>query len=437
MAVKKHTYINTDKDGFIKENRSPLSPPWMLSGLQNKGKVLVGGEDGFVEWGLGSGGSGGTTNYELLENKPKINGIELIGNVAINYIKNADITPDGKTLVLTKENGEVFNFTPHENETYTKAEIDAKINEVINQVIYSHYTKQQIDEKLSNNNLYLKLKDILLQGSYIQLDKNDLSKTITINQTEQPIPEHPISGIYCYGAQYNEWIQLDPATVFNASDDIEGQGMTTGRYYTFPRQIFNEQVYVKSNVPVGPNFLANCPMYNKPIDLSETLWTFTGAGFLYGCKSFNNKLKFNNLIATIGDDFMVHCEAFDQQIVSLFTPNLAIIGKSFMSDCYSFKKVIDLTFCTSLQRVSTSFMYNCKNMDKGSLIIIRDDIYKFGADDLQAAALSFATNDQNADVYKNGFKIIGISKQVFDAAHDGAFADRNNSPYRKTICTES
>lgn len=42
----------------------------------------------------GGGGSGGTTDYERLSNKPSINGVELSGNVDLSAIM-ADTTPEG------------------------------------------------------------------------------------------------------------------------------------------------------------------------------------------------------------------------------------------------------------------------------------------------------------------------------------------------------
>lgn len=43
--------------------------------------------------GGGSDGSGGTTDYEQLTNKPSINGVELSGNVELSAIM-ADTTPE-------------------------------------------------------------------------------------------------------------------------------------------------------------------------------------------------------------------------------------------------------------------------------------------------------------------------------------------------------
>lgn len=45
------------------------------------GQILTLDSDGSTKWTFSSGGSGGTTNYDYLINKPKINGLELQGNL--------------------------------------------------------------------------------------------------------------------------------------------------------------------------------------------------------------------------------------------------------------------------------------------------------------------------------------------------------------------
>lgn len=54
----------------------------------------------------GGGGSGGTTNYELLENKPQINGIELVGNKSLTDL-GIDIPT--KTSELENDSGFIDN----------------------------------------------------------------------------------------------------------------------------------------------------------------------------------------------------------------------------------------------------------------------------------------------------------------------------------------
>jgi hypothetical protein len=78
------------------------------------------------------------------------------------------------------------------------------INQIVFHLQQNTYNKAEVDAKVSQDSLYLKLKDILKQGEFIQLDKNDLSKTITINQTDTPIPPQPTTGIICYNETNNE-----------------------------------------------------------------------------------------------------------------------------------------------------------------------------------------------------------------------------------------
>lgn len=67
------------------------------------------------------GGSGGTTDYELLENKPQINGVELLGNKS-----STDLGIDIPTKTSNLENDSGFvDDTAFEN-YYTKTEVDEK-----------------------------------------------------------------------------------------------------------------------------------------------------------------------------------------------------------------------------------------------------------------------------------------------------------------------
>ena len=69
----------------------------------------------------GGGGSGGTTDYELLENKPQINDIELLGNKSLT-----DLGIDIPTKTSDLENDSGFiDDTAFEN-YYTKTEVDEK-----------------------------------------------------------------------------------------------------------------------------------------------------------------------------------------------------------------------------------------------------------------------------------------------------------------------
>ena len=70
----------------------------------------------------GGGGSGGTTDYKLLENKPQINGVELLGNKSLTDL---GIDIPAKTSELENDSG-FIDDTAFEN-YYTKAEVDEKM----------------------------------------------------------------------------------------------------------------------------------------------------------------------------------------------------------------------------------------------------------------------------------------------------------------------
>ena len=71
----------------------------------------------------GGGGSGGTTDYKLLKNKPQINGVELLGNKSLTDL-GIDIPT--KTSELENDSG-FIDDTAFEN-YYTKTELDDKID---------------------------------------------------------------------------------------------------------------------------------------------------------------------------------------------------------------------------------------------------------------------------------------------------------------------
>lgn len=75
----------------------------------------------------GGGGSGGTTNYEMLENKPQINGVELVGNKSLTDL-GIDMTSiqdeiRGIGSALNSVESQVNQLTA---DTYTKEEVDEK-----------------------------------------------------------------------------------------------------------------------------------------------------------------------------------------------------------------------------------------------------------------------------------------------------------------------
>lgn len=69
----------------------------------------------------GGGGSGGTTDYALLENKPQINGVELVGNKSLT-----DLGIDIPTKTSELENDSGFIDDAALENYYTKTEVDEK-----------------------------------------------------------------------------------------------------------------------------------------------------------------------------------------------------------------------------------------------------------------------------------------------------------------------
>ena len=215
MKNTKKKYVNEDIDGYKKENQSPLAPAWLFSGKQNEGKVLTGGPDGFVVWGSG-GGSGGTTDYNLLdnkpqlngeeligntiltysslENKPKLNGVELAGNITFPYVKTASINGNTLTLTLIDSNQQEtsINFS-------IDIDVEAIKNAILSEVAINYYNKRAIDNQINLLNLtidqktsseahYLKNKAQLWEGQNMDIIADD--NTQTLKEDYSNLTEH-------------------------------------------------------------------------------------------------------------------------------------------------------------------------------------------------------------------------------------------------------
>ena len=152
-------YISSGTYTGEADNTQPLTPTdkqQMESAIQknaddiinlqnNKQDVLISGENiktinnesilgsGNIEIG---GGSGGTSNYNALTNKPKINNVELKGNKSLNDL---GIQPSGN-YALESEIPDVSNFITNsvnnllnyylKSETYTKQEVNNLIGQI-------------------------------------------------------------------------------------------------------------------------------------------------------------------------------------------------------------------------------------------------------------------------------------------------------------------
>ena len=426
MSTKKK-YVNEDIDGYKEENQSPLAPAWLFSGKQNEGKVLKGGPNGFVVWG--SGGSGGTTDYDKLDNKPQLNGeeligntiltynnltnkpqlngVELAGNITFPYVKTASVSGNTLTLTLIDSNQEEtsLNFEINieliknavlaeiANDYYTK---DAVNNQMRNlQTSLMSYTNEKtselqslINQKTSAEEHYLKNKAQLKQGEYIQLTKDDANKTITIAQSLKPDPEAPTTGIVFKDDAANDYVILNLYDVFDKSHPtISGTYAHSEGSYSSPRTLFNPQnkIIVNSDVPnLAKNndslgFFGDCAALNVPIDLSMAStnlsdptqnWNTTGFNFLSNCISFNSTITFNQKIEKIQQNFMDGCTNFNNQFIDLFTQSLKEISMNFMQNCYNFGQNLDFS--------NTSLNVGNSGYNKIVLINFMWNCYKMG-----------------------------------------------------------
>ena len=470
MSIKKK-YVNEDIDGYKKENQSPLAPAWLFSGKQNEGKVLTGGPDGFVVWGS-SGGSGGTTDYELLENKPQLNGVELIGNTILTYnslenkpkLNGVELTgnitfpyvktasANGSTLTLT-----LVDSNQQETTLTFTIDIDSIKNAILSQVATDYYSRQQmwnyyynkdainqklstlealINDKTSAQEHYLKNKAQLVEGENMTLTMNDNEKTITFNATDVPEPPEPTAdGIYSFDSSKKIYRKYNESTIFAATGNIEY--CEGDQYNNFPstydktidRQIFNEPIFfIFKNVneeTINNLFkicLGNCIEFNYPLDFSEVSnLTYIGQGFLVGCIKFNSPITFkSNKIISIGDDFMYGCVKFNNTLNNLFTPALQEIRKNFLMGCQDFNQNIDLSNVTCNGTVGNkimliNFMCMCYNFSQGKIIMGNKttSIFKQNGYDpnmLEGMIDSFSTlNNASAPSYQSGFHFEGTN----------------------------
>ena len=469
MKNTKKKYVNEDIDGYKKENQSPLAPAWLFSGKQNEGKVLTGGPDGFVVWG--SGGSGGTTDYDLLENKPqlngaeligntiltysslenkpKLNGVELNGNITFPYVKTASV--NGNTLILTlvDSNEEVtLNFEINiesiknavleevANNYYKKDAIDNKVN-ILNTTINEKTSELQslINQKTSPEQHYLKNKIQLLEGENMTLSMDDNNQTITFNVTNTPEPPEPtVDGIYSYDTTKKIYRKYNEATIFATNGNIEY--CEGDQYNNFPstydktinRNIFNEPIFfIYKNIDEETtngmfiNCLANCQQFNQPLDFSEVSnLTKIGGGFLYGCLNFNSPITFSpNKIISIGDSFMYGCEKFNNKFNNLFTSALQEIRESFLQGCHDFNQNLDFSNITCNGEggynkiMLVGFMTNCHNFAQGKIIMgdKTTSIFKQGGynSNMLQGMLASCSSPNNNEVpsYQIGFHFEG------------------------------
>ena len=356
-------------------------------------------------------------------------------------------------------------------DTYTKAEIDEKVNqlnsliqELSNSLSNNFYDKNEmwrlyynkdtvnqkiatleslINQKTSAQEHYLKNKIQLLEGENMTLSMDDNNQTITFNATETPEPPEPTTdGIYSFNTTKKIYLKYNPTTIFAASGSIE---YCEGDQYnnfpsnydkSIPRDLFDEPIFFifKNMDETTTNnmfgyCLANCQNFNQPLDFSEVSnLTKIGQGFLYGCIKFNSPITFKpNKIFSIGDSFMYGCVVFNNNFNNLFTPALQEIRPNFLMGCAEFNQNLDFSNITCNGEggynkiMLVNFMRNCYNFAQGKIIMGSKDlsIFKQGGYDstmFDDIPKSCSSSRVNAPSYQIGFHFEGtnITKNQMD-----------------------
>lgn len=191
-------------------------------GLQNK---LIAGEGIVIENDvISSSGSGGTTDYEDLENKPSINGVTLSGNkttedlgitvnvksalqVTCSYnndvLKGVAVVVD-QTEILTKNNGLA---------TFTGLDKGEKTIEASKDGYHTYNTAKQINNPFEFADIVLNPVELTftvtdeqsnaLAGATVTLIKGEESFTQTTNNNGQAVFSGIVDGTYSYSISLN------------------------------------------------------------------------------------------------------------------------------------------------------------------------------------------------------------------------------------------
>lgn len=95
----------------------PVATTNTLGGVKPDGETILVTEDGTIS--VVGGGQGGTSNYNELNNKPKINGIELVGDSSLELLDiQGTITPESPLNMTVKETGLLKGLTKNSDGTY-------------------------------------------------------------------------------------------------------------------------------------------------------------------------------------------------------------------------------------------------------------------------------------------------------------------------------
>lgn len=440
--------------------------------MSNK-KTFITGLGNYHKIGSGSTpGPSGTTDYNDLINKPKLNGIELIGNTIFPYVKTASINGNILTLTLVDSNQQETSLNFEVN-------IESIKNAVLAEVANNYYDKTTIDNKINLLNLtidqktsseahYLKNKAQLWEGQNMDIIANDDTQTLTFSYSSSAEPPKPTpDGVYSFDTTKKIYRKYDDSTIFAPTGDIkycEGD-----KYNNFPqiydktidRLIFNEPlIFTFKNADESTinnrfkNCLANCQQFNQPLDFSNISdLTIIGEGFLYGCINFNSPITFKpDKIVLIGIDFMHGCEKFNNKISYLFTPALQEIRMNFLQGCHAFNQNLDLSNVTCNgdggynKIILINFMKDCFSFAQAKIIMgtKTTDIFKqndYSPTMIDGMIASCASTEVNALSYQVGFHFEGTNidqlKNFVISTTDGntvnVFQNKNDSPYKKIV----
>ena len=226
------------------------------------------------------GGSGGTSDYDQLENRPQINNVTLTGNKSLSDLginiptKISDLTNDNNTVTDASYVHTDNNYTSAEKTKLSNIESGAEVNDI--DTIKVNGTSQTINNKAVDITVPTKLSDLnndnntVTDASYVHTDNN----YTTIEKTK-------LSGIEA-GAQVNvnEVLVNDTPTEdtvlliddfdLELNNDILLENLPVGTEVDFTGDVSDipagwEQVddYSTTEVNTGKTWIDGSPIYRK------------------------------------------------------------------------------------------------------------------------------------------------------------------------------